>query len=96
MSDYISKSALLEQLIGIDDEIVKGCIGVIQTQPTVDEKEIIRKAFERVVKRLEKLSNEKTEIWSEIRRADNSRCYGFYVLGIDESIEIVKEEGGIE
>ena len=55
-----------------------------------------RKPMERIVERLEEVSNEKTEIWSGIGRTDDSRCYGFYVLGIDESIEIVKEEGGIE
>ena len=83
MSDYISKSALLEQLIGIDDEIVKGCIGVIQTQPTVDEKEIIRKTVERIVERLEDKKNRPYLAWD-----DNDSVY-------KRIIEFVKEECGI-
>ena len=85
MSDYISKSALLEQLIGIDDEIVKGCIGVIQTQPTVDEKEIIRKAFERIVERLEEAGD---------KYFNMGDIYSF--SSMNEAIVICKEEGGIE
>ena len=80
MSDYIRKSALLEQLIGIDDEIVKGCIGVIQTQPTVDEKEIIRKTVEKIIKRLEKHKSD----WNDD-----------YNVPINNAIEIVKKVGGL-
>ena len=62
-------------------------MGMISGQPTLDEKEIIRKAFERVVERLEGKSrfyNSASAIDQNIRR------------GVKESIEIVKEEGGIE
>ena len=62
MSDYISKSALIEQLtewanrnemMGLltGCNVVRDCIGVVEGQPTLDEKEIIRKPFERVVER---------------------------------------------
>lgn len=85
MSDYISKSALIEQLSEVDDEIVKGCIGVIQTQPTISETEIIRKAFERVVERLE----EKMPISWKFDYIGGKKD------GIVEAIKIVKEECGI-
>ena len=86
MSDYISKSALLEQLLEArNDEIIKAVIGLVQTQPTIDEKEIIRKAFERVLQRLE---DKKWGIhdWRDKWRNE--------IIG--ECIEVVKEEGDIE
>ena len=60
----------------------------IELLPTVDEKEIIRKAFERVLTRLEeekeqKISATKTEI--NLRKAHYKKA-----------IEICKEVGGIE
>ena len=74
MSDYISKSALLKNLwdwrlqecpVGVCDEetetykTICECIKAVEEQPTVDEKEIIRKAFERVVERLEESKDAK-------------------------------------
>lgn len=59
----------------------------IELLPTLDEKEIIRKPFERVVERLE-----------EKKRSDGTesdREWGKYI-GYVDSIKIVKEEGGIE
>ena len=88
MSDYISKSALIKAI----DEQVQGwgkqgivpslfsAIAIVQNQPTLDEKEIIRKAFERVVEILEK---EKSD-WN----------YD-YNVPLDNAIKIVKEECGI-
>lgn len=70
MSDYISKSALIKAI----DEQVKGrgkqgivpslfsAIAIVQNQPTLDEKEIIRKAFERVLQRLENIEPTPWEI----------------------------------
>ena len=52
----------------------------IELLPTLDEKEIIRKAFERVVERLEE---EKSD-WNDD-----------YNVPIKRTIEIVKEVGGI-
>ena len=95
MSDYISKSALIEQLtewanrnemMGLLTEcnVVRDCIGVVESQATLDEKEIIRKPFERVVKRFEELKND-------------CDCYGHLKKKglVDWTIEIVKEECGI-
>ncbi len=55
-------------------------INAIKCQPTLDEKEIIRKAFERVVERLKELKTNAFDDESVI---------------ISDAIEIVKEECGI-
>ena len=40
MSDLISRSVLLKQLLEVkDDEIIKGVIGLVQTQPTAYDME---------------------------------------------------------
>ena len=101
MSDYISKSALIEQLTEWANrnemmgyltslDIVRECIGVVESQPTVDEKEIIRKAFERVVERLEKIKK------NLVVNASSDYLAIHYALAIDSTIKAVKEEGGIE
>ena len=89
MSDYISKSALIKAI----DEQVQGwgkqgivpslfsAIAIVQNQPTVDEKEIIRKAFERVVERLE----EQEDHYQEMNNI-------FGMAAIEEAKIIVKEE----
>ena len=91
MSDYISKSALIEvleneckgQLIG-DENVTLISFGdvidLVFEQPTLDEKEIIRKAFERVVERLELLKYRHIPSRTET---------------IEKAIEILKEECGI-
>jgi hypothetical protein len=58
---------------------------LVENQPTLDEKEIIRKAFERVVERLE------DKKWGTSEWRDKWRDE---IIG--ECIEVVKEEGGIE
>lgn len=92
MSDYISKSALIsrfKQLQGSDtlaNMFVLDVIKEVKKQPTLSETEIIRKAFERVVERLEE---------ETIALEDN---YGDLVECVpkDIAIEIVKEEGEID
>lgn len=73
MSDYISKSAVIKL---IESKMTDGCLGTeddtfigghglvddISDLPTLDEKEIIRKPFERVVERLESISSTPWEI----------------------------------
>lgn len=99
MSNYISKSALIKHIY---DEYHGGIsevqlapyqvINMIDAQPTLDETEIIRKTFERIVERLKN------------RKADYEKDYKEYLDGedlrkamlLDVAIEIVKEEGGIE
>ena len=94
MSDYISKSVLIEilkksekennhkSMIGYAEHIQEHryLIHLVEKQPTLDEKEIIRKAFERVVERLEE---EKSD-WNDD-----------YNVPIKRAIEIVKEVSGI-
>lgn len=65
-------------------------INAIKCQPTLDEKKIIRKAFERVVERLKK------KIQASDTKFDNIIEMNAYDDGVDDAIEIVKEEGGIE
>jgi hypothetical protein len=99
MSDYISKSELREEMRKgqevikdrLDDISVSGIYATIEAvieeidrQPTLDEKEIIRKAFERVVERLEEASFPR-----------NMGDFTELVVLKDRAIEIVKEECGI-
>ena len=94
MSDYIKKSALIEswceQNCGerrCTDNWDK-CMFILhaQNQPTVDEKEIIRKTVERIVERLEERKREYSDGIFQLKEFDT----------MAEAIEIVKEEGGIE
>lgn len=92
MSDYISKSRLIEELknttyvfkhFGRRESVGLGeVVSTIEHQPTLDETEIIRKFFERVVERLGKYRN------FEDNDSLDRQC-------IDRTIEIVKEECGI-
>ncbi len=89
MSDYISKSEVMTILT--DVELKEGTFteakSKIRDIPPVDEKEILRKPFERVVERLEMkqpTSWEYDAYWNGVKET------------LEEAIEIVKEEGGIE
>ena len=68
----------------------------IESLPTLDEKEIIRKAFERVVERLEE---RKDHIMKEFVLTDKAKEVKSDSLNrineLDGTIEIVKEECGI-
>jgi hypothetical protein len=66
---------------------------MLDNQPTIDEKEIIRKAFERVVKRLEESKVKRMFVGG---RANGKSVKAGMNYGIVTAIEIVKEEGGIE
>jgi hypothetical protein len=110
MGDYISKSALIEALeksmkennhksmIGYAEHIQEHryLIHLVEKQPTLDEKEIIRKPFERVVERLEE---RKDHIMKEFVLADKAQEVKSESLNrineLDGAIEIVKEECGI-
>ena len=99
MSDYISKSEVLDILYNTfeeynmttDKQDKHGEFGAevferVKDIPTLDEKEIIRKPFERVVERLE----ERVQ-WYEVY----GDCEGNSYRAYDHAIEIVKEECGI-
>lgn len=102
MSDYISKSELFKLFKDLADEHETNSISykllceIIMKQPTLDEKEIIRKAFERVMQRLEK------EImkWNDSYDLNRDNLFrSKYASGrCDEVLaikEILKEECGI-
>ena len=106
MSDYISKSAFIEdiksEIVNIAMNGLKGTprsreelyqlIERIEEQPTVDEKEIIRKPLERIVERLEeKLSN--TNFEKATQECNESYVDGLS-MGYADVIGIIKEEGG--
>lgn len=89
MSDYISKSALIDfmmrNVVTLTEEahdFKVEIIDAIKNQPTVDEKEIIRKPMERIAEQIEFL---------EHRTID-----GVPYIDMNYAIEIVKEVGGIE
>ena len=88
MSDYIKRQDVLD-IIHKEIESTKTYIEhhtqinikfAVEELPTLDEKEIIRKAFERVVARLKELKTNAFDDESVI---------------ISDAIEIVKEECGI-
>jgi hypothetical protein len=99
MSDYIRKSALIEileksmkennhkSMIGYAEHIQEHryLIHLVEKQPTLDEKEIIRKPFERVVERLEEERKKSLQLWD-----GNSRYKGY-----SKAIKIIEEECGI-
>ena len=102
--DYISKSALIEEIKKQKDDNDMHCrlcmdamIEIIEEQPTPDEKEIIRKAFERVLQRLDKQAGEFIDL-SHRELSNNSIPAIKYLnkgFGVARAIEIVKEECGI-
>ncbi len=86
MSDYISKRATMQRFLKEIEQSRSDCIHIntikrlLDDIDTLDEKEIIRKAFERVVERFEeekgRFNGESAEFWT-----------------YRGAIEIVKEEG---
>lgn len=76
----------------------------MKAQPTLDEKEIIRKPFERVVERLEyekERYDKDCTYWDEHAWKDEIQ-FNEYDMSrkksecFEEAIDVVKEEGGIE
>ena len=94
MSDYISKSEMIYKIRGVvpSSQDVDFIVRLIEEQPTLDETEIIRKAFERIVERLEE---KKQEYLEGFRVHQENELYGV-ACGFGDSIKICKEEGGIE
>ena len=92
MSDYISKSEMIHKIRGVvpSSQDVDFIVRLIEEQPTLDEKEIIRKAVKRIKARLEGLMNS-----MERYKCDNEVFLGEY-RGFGIAIEICEEEGGIE
>ena len=104
MSDYISKSATMQRFQEEIKQSRRDCIHINTIKrlfddiDTLDEKEIIRKPFERVVERLEEKEREavlKAPITSDIYNPQYQK-WMMKSYGFKESIQVVKEEGGIE
>ena len=101
MSDYISKQEAIQKVTEVElqdgtfaDAKIK--IGAIKT---LNEKEIIRKAFERVVERLEKYKRANDmcrENAASAKRHENVRYFENLIFATEQAISMVKEEGGIE
>ena len=105
MSDYISKSEAIHTVTKVelkDGTFAEVKMGIGEL-PTLDEKEIIRKAFESVLQRLEN-EKERSDIdctyWNKYDWKDSIQ-YNEYDMSrkksecFAEAIEIVKEECGI-
>lgn len=89
MSDYISKSTTMQRFQEEIKQSRRDCIHIntikrlLDDIDTVDEKEIIRKAFERVVKQL----SEQMPI--------KFNGFGKTLITVEDVIKILKEECGI-
>lgn len=95
---------LQECPVGVCDEetetykTICECIKAVEELPTLDETEIIRKPMERILTRLEEKENEavlKAPITSDIHNPQYQK-WMMKSYGFKESIQVVKEEGGIE
>jgi hypothetical protein len=107
MSDYISKRKLLEELakykfgaISNDTErdfIKETMLLIVGEQPTISETEIIRKAFERVVKKLEANAQKMSEAKAIRPYAKHSPAdHRYYkAISVKKATKIIKEECGI-
>ena len=106
MSDYISKSALLESLAkykfgaisnDVEREYTKEMmLLIVGEQPTVDEKEIIRKTVERIISRLEELRMRYFLTIANTGNKEKDVAYENVSNVLNGVIAICKEEGGIE
>ena len=99
MSDYINRQEAIDRLSEVlsseaEFEIAKQ---VIIEAPTLSETEIIRKAFERVVERLEENGQKMSEAKATRPYAKHSPAdHRYYkAISVKKAIEIVKEECGI-
>ena len=96
MSDYMSKQVTMQRFLKEIEQSRSECIHIntikrlLNDIDTLDEKEIIRKPFERVVERLEQSKDAKCFLASipEQRLRGSDDAY-------DDAIEIVIEECGI-
>ena len=104
MSDYISKSATMQRFVKETEQSRRDCIHIntikrlLDDVDTVDEKEIIRKPFERVVERLEhqkkQYNRRSLECEKNGNRFGSEKMYS-KACSYNHAIEIVKEEGGL-
>ena len=95
MSDYISKSdviKIIEKAIENSSDFLQHDTQIdimfeVQELPTIDEKEIIRKAFERVLEKFEDYTMWKKDMIYDLTPREH--------MIVKQAIKIVKEECGI-
>lgn len=89
MNDLISKSKLKNDIIAnLPQGMIKvAFLDLVDSQPTVDDKEIIRKPMERILERLKGIVVQRVAWFGK----KDEIC-----IGVDKAIKICKEEGGIE
>ncbi len=102
MSDYIRKSALIDSIvqnvvITTEEELdLRGeIVDLIKNQPTVDEKEIIRKTVERIISRLEQQEEQykaRSKKCEELKYPQGADKHYGKACSYNHAIEIVKEE----
>lgn len=94
MSDYISKSEMIHKIRGVvpSSQDVDFIVRLIEEQPTLDEKEIIRKTVERIVERVENARQKYQRLVKEQGEKEDE-AMNIHFRGV---MNIVKEEGGIE
>lgn len=111
MSDYISKSALIEELRKgqevikdkLDDISISGIYATIEAvieeierQPTLNEKEIIRKYGEQILDAFYGKHAEYRRLSEQANIELPQECYySGHTKGFEEAIKIIKEECGI-
>ena len=102
MSDYISREQAIDVLkeTGIiqDNDLGHLVVDEINRIPTLSETEIIRKAFERVVERLEEEAKANTKLGCKLQAKEFHECALIRFSkknAFIEAIEILKEECGI-
>ena len=91
MSDYISRQEAIDRFseaLSSEAEFEKAKQVIIEA-PTLDEKEIIRKAFERVIKKLKKVEKELTD------NSDSVACTMGILNATIRARKIIEEECGI-
>ena len=108
MSDYISKSAVIEALEKVKSEIqtpadtvwnnaVKVCIDNVIEAPTLSETEIIRKYGEQILNEFYGKHAEYRRLSEQANMELPQECYyNGHTKGFEEAIKIVREECGIE
>lgn len=98
MSDYISKEVTMQRFVKEIEQSRRDCIHIntikrlLDDIDTLDEKEIIRKAFERVVEQLTESKEHYRRLWNKNQDDEDYGALSAY----EDAIATVKEEGGIE
>lgn len=89
-ADYLIDLIESKTDLEFDEITEKALVRMIREQPTIDEKEIIRKTVERIFKRLKAISYRE-----EANDCDPFGDIPHYVVSLSAIRQIIKEECGI-